>query len=202
MSYQLLKEDVLFYQRLLKSIGLYKKKLDGIWGAGTDAADHAFTAQSYEIAELYGQFDTRSESNIITLIPKAQVLARKFMKILVDAGYDVRIISGTRTYAEQNTLFRKGRYGNPGPRVTNARGGYSNHNFGIAWDIGLFEKRKYITTAKKYKELAQLVMPQLEELEWGGNWKSFPDVPHYQYKVAINSIAKLREAFEAGKAYV
>ncbi|MEO8506247.1 MAG: hypothetical protein ABI593_01300 [Betaproteobacteria bacterium] len=38
----------------------------------------------------------------------------------------------------QDAPYRQGRLGNPGPRVTNARDGQSNHNFGIAWDIGIF----------------------------------------------------------------
>lgn len=202
MSYQLLKQDVLFYQRFLKANGFYTKKLDGDWGPGTNAADLAFLAKAESIAAQHGKFDIRSESNIITLTPKAQILARKFLKRMKDAGKDVRIISGTRTYAEQDALFRKGRYGNPGPRVTNARGGQSNHNFGIAWDIGLFEAGKYITAVNKYKQLATLVMPHLSELEWGGSWVSFPDVPHYQHKAISESVATIKTAFEAGQAYV
>jgi len=148
MSYQLLKEDVLFYQRFLKANSFYSAKLDGKWGPKTDAADAAFLEQSEIIADEYGMFDTRSESNLITLTPKVQVLARRFLEIVTHKGYDVRIISGTRTYAEQDTLYRKGRYGSTENKVTNARGGQSNHNFGMAWDIGLFENGKYITDDK------------------------------------------------------
>jgi peptidoglycan L-alanyl-D-glutamate endopeptidase CwlK len=202
MSYQLLKQDQLFYQRFLKSNGFYKGKLDGIWGPRTDAADMAFSEQSKHIAETEGQFDARSESNILTLSPKVQVLARRFLTLALQAGWDVRIISGTRTYAEQNILFRKGRYGDPGPRVTNARGGQSNHNFGIAWDIGLFESGSYITAVSKYKTIASHILPQLPNLEWGGHWKSFPDMPHYEHKATVDGVAQVRSHFEEGKAYV
>ena len=44
------------------------------------------------------------------------------MKKVLDAGINAKIISGTRTYAEQNNLFRQGRFGNPGPIVTKAKG--------------------------------------------------------------------------------
>jgi len=202
MSYALLKSDILFYQRFLKANGFYPYKLDGTWGPKTNAADAAFLKQSQEIATQYGTFDGRTESNIITLTPKAQVLARRFLKILKEAGKDVRVLSGTRTYAEQDVLYKKGRNGSTEPRVTNAKGGQSNHNFGIAWDIGLFEAGKYITTDSKYKALAPLVLPKLAELEWGGNWKSFPDMPHYQHKAISESVAVIRGAFEAGTAYV
>jgi len=201
MSHQLFKEDILFYQRFLKANGYYKKKLDGIWGKNTDAADMAFLEESNAIATKYGRFDARTEGNIMTLAPKAQVLARQFMNI-VTKGRDVRIISGTRTYAEQNALYRKGRYGNKENKVTNARGGRSNHNFGIAWDIGLFDNGKYVTQGSKYKQVAPLALPELPDLEWGGSWKSFPDFPHYQQKAISDSVAVIRNAFENGKAYV
>ena len=46
MSYQFLKEDVLFYQRFLKANGFYPHRLDGSWGPKTNAADIAFLQQS------------------------------------------------------------------------------------------------------------------------------------------------------------
>lgn len=203
MSQTLLKQDVLFYQRLLKCNGLYTAKLDGSWGPKTDAADQEFTRQSQAIAADLGTFDARSESNILTLAPKAQRAARKFLAACKAAGKDVRILSGTRTYTEQDGLYKKGRFGNTENKVTNARGGQSNHNFGIAWDIGLFEGGKYVTTDSKYKQLAQAILPQLPELEWGGNWKTFPDVPHYQLKATCgDDIAQVRGLFESGNPYV
>ncbi|HUQ94203.1 MAG TPA: M15 family metallopeptidase, partial [Bryobacteraceae bacterium] len=63
-------------------------------------------------------FDERTEKNIATLTPRTQLAARRFMEKAVAAmqpeGIDVRIISGTRTYAEQNALYAKGRTA-PGP---------------------------------------------------------------------------------------
>lgn len=202
MSYQLLKDDILFYQRFLKASGYYKGKLDGKWGPQTNKADADFTAQGKLIANKYGIFDDRSESNIITLLPKAQKAARIFLNILQKNNKDVRIISGTRTYAEQDALYKKGRFGNPPPIVTNAKGGQSNHNFGIAWDIGLFEKGAYITTDKKYIALSALVLPFMPNIDWGGNWKSFKDFPHYQLKPITEDIATIRNRFEKGNVYV
>jgi peptidoglycan LD-endopeptidase CwlK len=68
-------------------------------------------------------------------------------------------------------LYKKGRYGSTEKIVTNARGGQSNHNFGIAWDVGVFDDGKYLTgnspkEAKIYKALAAAVLTG--ELEWGG----------------------------------
>ena len=202
MSYQLLKQDVLFYQRFLKANGFYTARLDGSWGPKTDAADAAFVQQSESIKRRFGAVDARSESNIITLVPQAQIAARKFIAILTDKGKDVRLLSGTRTYAEQDALYRQGRNGNTQPKVTNAKGGQSNHNFGIAWDIGLFENGKYIMADSKYKQLPAMVLTELTELEWGGSWISFPDFPHYQLKAVSESVATVRGLFESGAAYV
>lgn len=201
MSYQFLTQDVLFYQRFLKANRFFNGPLTGKWGSITDAADEAFVKQSQSIAKQYGTFDARSESNIITLVPKAQILARQFLAVMKNNGKDVRILSGTRTYAEQDALYRKGRNGNTEPRVTNAKGGQSNHNFGLAWDIGLFEDGKYITSDSKYKALSALVA-HMPNLEWGGSWKTFPDFPHYQHVPIVNGMTAIRTAFESGKAYV
>jgi peptidoglycan LD-endopeptidase CwlK len=203
MSYQLLKSDVLFYQRFLKANGFYEGKLDGIWGPKTNKADAVFLAESEAIAQQFGGFDVRSESNIITLIPKAQIEARKFLIITKDANIDVRIISGTRTYTEQNILYSLGRNDNPGPIVTNAKGGQSNHNFGIAWDIGIFDLTgKYITDDEAYISIAEIVLREMDTIEWGGNWRSFKDFPHYQLKAISDRVTTIRRLFEKGEVYV
>ena len=202
MSYQQLKQDTLFYQRFLKANGFYQGILDGDWGTKTDAADTAFRQRSQQIAVQEGSVDPRSESNIVTLAPKAQISARRFLKILRHAGKDVRIISGTRTYAEQDAIYAQGRNGHPGNIVSQAKGGQSNHNFGIAWDIGIFHHGAYITDDAEYILIPPLVLPSLPELEWGGNWKHHKDYPHYQHKSVSADLEVVRNDFEAGVAYV
>lgn len=203
MSYQLLKKDVLFYQRFLKCNKFYDGLLDGQWGPMTNKADADFVAQSASIADEYGTFDSASESNIITLIPRAQIEARKFMKIVKENNVDIRILSGTRTYEEQDNLYHHGRNGDKQPVITNARGGQSNHNFGIAWDIGVFDNNgNYVENDKPYKSFAAVVLPLLSSLEWGGNWISFKDYPHYQLKSVSEKVAVVRRLFEEGSVYV
>src|SRR5688500_9132347 len=123
MSQRIFKDDTVFVQRLLKSSGLYTGRIEGSWGPKTDAAYTAVETRSGQIADTLGRFDSRTERNIQTLHLKAQEVARICMNTLLDEGINARIISGTRTYEEQNLLFRKGRWGNPPPRVTNASGG-------------------------------------------------------------------------------
>lgn len=201
MSYELFGDDVLFFQRLLKAEGLYKKRLDGIWGKFTEKATNRFNDKSERIEERIGTFDRRTEKNIQSLALKAQTEARKFMIRLLDNGIDVKIISGTRTYEEQNKLYRQGRYKNPGKIVTKARGGRSNHNFGIAWDIGIFTASgRYSKSRKKYIQASKYGLS--DKLEWGGHWKSFPDTPHYQLKTKYPSIKLVRTKFEKGETYI
>jgi peptidoglycan LD-endopeptidase CwlK len=204
MSYQLLKHDILFYQRFLKSAGYYGGILDGQWGPVTNQADADFVAESNSIKTQYGIFDAASESNLITLIPKAQIEARKFLDMAKNnSAIDVRILSGTRTYAEQDELYGHGRNGDRNPIVTNARGGQSNHNFGIAWDIGLFDTHgNYISADAGYKSFSSIVLPAMNTIEWGGNWIHFKDYPHYQLKPVSEDEMVIRQLFEAGNTYV
>jgi RHS repeat-associated protein len=78
-------------------------------------------------------FDLRTEGNIATLLPFVQHLARQHVYQVRRIGLDMRIIDGSRTFAEQDALFAQG------PSVTRARGGESNHNFARAYDVGFFQ---------------------------------------------------------------
>ena len=112
----------------------------------------------------------------------------------------VKIISGTRSYAEQNKLFRQGRYHNPGPVITHARGGSSAHNFGLAWDIGIFtESKGYIPDGPFYDKAAKAGLN--DSIEWGGDWTNFVDRSHYQLKIST-PIQFVRKQFEAGEQYL
>jgi peptidoglycan LD-endopeptidase CwlK len=203
MSSKLFKDDVKFFQRLLKCSGFEPGKIDGIWGSKTDAAANAFDQAFVEIAAAGPVFNLRTEDAIRTLQPEAQRLARQTLKVIRDAGIDARIISGTRTYAEQTALFRQGRFGHPGPIVTNARGGFSNHNFGIAWDLGIFDATgKYLGESPLYKKAGQITTGAgIEDIEWGGNWITFVDQPHYQFDTGLK-ISEVREKFESGIPFV
>lgn len=152
-----------------------------------------------EVSDLTNQ---RSEKVIATLHARVQPYARALHFKAREHGITINIISGTRTYAEQDALYAQGRT-RPGNVVTNARGGYSNHNFGIAFDIGLFERNQYLGESPMYKAIGALGVEL--GLEWGGNWKTLVDQPHYQLRPAWASelterqmLAGLRERVAAG----
>lgn len=98
---------------------------------------------------------------------------------LTQHGLQVEVVQGLRTFAEQDGLFAQGRT-RPGPVVTRARGGQSNHNYGLAVDLVPFTNGQpnwnaplgvWTTIGSEAEKLG---------LEWGGDWKKFVDKPHVQ----------------------
>lgn len=181
-----------YWQRLLRAAGLYRGAIDGILGKLSQAAEARWREQAEQARKDYGTFDARSEGNISTLMPEAQRAARRWLlaatKKAAALGVEVRIIDGTRTYGEQDALFKKR------PRVTKAKGGSSWHNFGLAWDFGVFQGKDYIGESPHYSTLGAIAR-SIEGLTWGGDWTSFVDRPHIQLNKYATTAAA-RAAFE------
>lgn len=123
--------------------------------------------------------DSRSEATVSQLLPEVQPLARALVQKAAEQGITIRIISGMRTYADQDKLYAQGRTA-PGTIVTNAKGGFSNHNFGLAFDIGVFENGVYQPESAHYATLGPIGVSL--GLAWGGNWKAIQDMPHYELR--------------------
>ena len=128
-----------------------------------------------------------------------------------------------RTYQEQDNLFALGRTKiNPdgksskkpmGNIVTNAKGGQSYHNFGLAFDIvllkdsngdGTFETASWETNVdfdKDGKADWQEVVTICKQhgWAWGGDWK-FVDMPHFEKKFGF-SVVDLNERVKQGKVF-
>lgn len=125
--------------------------------------------------------DARSEAALAPLMPEfAQKVRNAHKSFAAQTGSFFVVIQGLRTYAEQDALFAKG------PSVTKARGGYSNHNFGMAVDVvpdaddtapGL--QPDWDTTHPHWKVLVRSMKAQ--GLQWGGDWKGMKgDLDHFQ----------------------
>ena len=132
------------------------------------------------------------------LDPEVQPLAIEFLKRCKKAGYRVIITQTLRTFEEQDELYKIGRQGIPGEKpVTNARGGYSWHNFGRAFDIAFLvrtpEGRWRISWDEDlpWEEVGKI--GESIGLEWGGRWK-FQDKPHFQYRGG-HTLAELRRKY-------
>lgn len=85
-----------------------------------------------------------------------------------------------RSYKEQEKIYNQGRFGNPGPVVTNAKPGYSYHNFGFALDVYPLKREAphFDASPKEYERAAKLA--KTHGISWGGNWVSFKDYPHFE----------------------
>lgn len=195
-----IKRDTKFWQRMLKLAGYYTGRIDGLRGVLQEAAEEKWAQEEYAAKQEYGTFDDRSEQNIATLLPSAQRVARRWLKAAkekaAELGHEVRIIGGTRTYAEQDALYAQGRT-KKGAKVTNARGGYSWHNFGLAFDFGVFSEdgKKYYGESPLYKVLGKLATA-IPGATWGGTWTNLVDEPHIQLNM-FSSIGKARNTFNS-----
>ena len=205
MGVEIFRADVMFFQRLMKSCKLYAGDLDGDWGPLSQGAWDALNQLYLATLKTYGSFDARTEGNIATLLPAAQRAARIFLTSAKTFKYQVQILSGTRTYAEQTTIYAQGRT-KPGNIVTNAKAGSSNHNFGIAFDVGVFSGKTYFTgktaaETQAYIDLRNHTKSATPSLDWGGDWKSSKDRPHYELHSG-KSTTQVRALLEQGKAFV
>jgi len=95
---------------------------------------------------------------------------------------EIRIVQGLRTFAEQDALFKQR------PKVTNAKGGQSIHNYGLAIDFALLVNEKEISwdTSKDSDKDGQADWLEVVTVflragwTWGGNWRTFKDMPHLE----------------------
>lgn len=155
---------------------------DGVAGALTWAAIAKAVGAIAEVpssiafpVEVAGSLDPRSEGIISQLNSAAQPLMRQFILALVAAGIDAKAISGFRTYEEQEQLYKKYKVGGN----VAAPPGYSNHNFGLAIDIGIFQDGKYLEESPLYERAGQIGKEL--GLIWGGTWEN-EDQPHFEYR--------------------
>lgn len=139
--------------------------------------------------------DPRSVTNIAMLRPDAQIKAREWLLKCLEAGINVKIIMGARTYQEQDALYAQGRT-KAGPKVTNAPAGYSWHNFGVGWDFVVFDVNGQPQWESPLMERCGQIAESLG-LEWGGHWTSFQDTPHIQLKTGF-TLTEARQRVKNG----
>ncbi|ESU71115.1 peptidase [Geobacillus thermopakistaniensis] len=132
----------------------------------------------------------KAEKKLQGVHPLVAAKARQLIEQAYKEGINVIITQGLRTIEEQNELYAQGRT-KPGKIVTNAKGGYSYHNFGLAFDFALLNPDGSVSwnVDDKWKRVAQI--GKSLDLEWGGDWKDFKDYPHFQYTFGL-SLADLR----------
>ena len=147
------------------------------------------------------QSNIRIDTNLLYLPFRLKVLA--LLAGLDAASRHFFVTSGYRGEYEQNELYAKGRT-TPGPKVTNARFGYSTHNFGLGIDVthdsdiakaGLQPDWK----ESNYEGLG--IVAKKHGLIWGGHWQSLKDLPHFEFdlKALGLTLSDLRTIYSKDK---
>lgn len=132
-------------------------------------------------------------------------LMQEFDARLKAAGLDFWLTFGFRSIAEQDKLYAQGRT-TSGQVITNARGGDSWHNYGLAadWTCDRFPDKPGLqptwelsnpNVREAYNEFGKVAMSM--GLEWGGSWKHFPDYPHVEMRYGLE-LRDARNLYAAG----
>lgn len=108
-------------------------------------------------------------------------------------GIEVVITHGYRSVEDQDALFAQGR-SSSGRIVTNARGGESYHNYGLAIDFALRTPKGEIVWDMERDDNGNGKADWLEVVDlakelgftWGGDWANFPDYPHLQMDFGLS----------------
>ena len=132
----------------------------------------------------YPLIDKPSTDRINLLHPKVREEVKQIVQEVnanLNGRSQVRIAQGLRTFAEQDAQYAKR------PKETNAKGGQSVHNYGLAVDIVLIIDGKTASWDTK-KDWDNDKVADWDECvkvfakygwNWGGNWHSFKDMPHF-----------------------
>lgn len=127
----------------------------------------------------------------------------EFERLLAIDHLPFFLYMGMRDWSDQDELYAQGRT-TAGQIVTNARGGQSWHNFGLAADYVLnlsegkpsfqwsWDTKKDLNANGTNDWIEMGKDAQRVGLEWGGAWRKFPDLPHVQFTGGIT----LQEAQE------
>lgn len=125
-----------------------------------------------EIARLTGILNgLLAKQGLLPLVKRKQA---QLVSLAAQNGFPIRVVSGYRSHAEQDALYAQGRT-KPGPIVTNAKGGQSFHNFGVAFDVCFISKTPYEGPWGKLGKLGESI-----GLEHGD--RGFTDLPHFQLR--------------------
>lgn len=192
-------------QDRLNSANFNAGPADGIFGPGTTEAVSRFqranglavtgtvtprTRQRLFNPDNPGDYSTRpSSTDISSLDPYVATLARRFLDLAEQNGIDVRVISAFRSWDDQDALYAQGRT-QPGNIVTDAMGGDSYHNWGLAFDaVPVRNGQVAWDDTATFNRLGEL--GQQAGLEWGGNWTTYAvalvDLPHYQNTFGLST---------------
>jgi peptidoglycan LD-endopeptidase CwlK len=139
--------------------------------------------------------DAISQTRLALVHPE---LDRRVTQLADMLSFDIRVTQGLRSYSQQGALYAQGRTA-PGAIVTNARPGFSAHNFGYAVDIAPIIAGGIDWAGKDAKWQEILDKAPSCGLAEGATWRTFPDEPHlYLEELPADPDDSMRYLFENG----
>lgn len=158
---------------------------DGIVGSGTWRS--LIEAEKKPKALKAPGKDSLTLKRIKTIHPELVKELEEVYDEIRNRGVNVRFTQVYRTLQEQDELYAKGRTV-AGSVVTNARGGQSYHNYGLAVDVvlltgggGVSWDRDLDQEGDGKKDWDEIVFVFKHfGWKWGGDWRSFKDYPHFE----------------------
>lgn len=128
---------------------------------------------------------TISEQRLAELAPPLASRGSQLVSRCHDEGVLIRISQSLRTWAQQDVLYAQGRTA-AGRVVTYARGGESFHNFGLAFDIELLDSSGRPTWDARHPGWSTVGQIGVAlGLSWGGHWKRYQDLPHFELRTPL-----------------
>jgi peptidoglycan L-alanyl-D-glutamate endopeptidase CwlK len=145
--------------------------------------------------------ERRNEERLSKLHPILAIRARCMVELCRHQEIALLVTQGLRTWEQQDELYAKGRTTPPlGKRyvVTNAKGGQSYHNFGLAFDIVILDgngKPMWDAKHPSWQRVGEI--GKSVGLAWGGDWKTFVDLAHFEYTCDV-SLQVCRDLYPSG----
>lgn len=144
--------------------------------------------QEEKVNNKMGNFNRLSSPKVLskTGVTRLSQCCKEIQDIINEVLWyrDISITCGYRSNEEQEEMCKKG--------TSKAHAGQSAHNFkpSLAIDIVPYpipmKNNEWDNDSKEWEELADLMFDIAKSkgvsLEWGGNWKSLRDCPHYEIK--------------------
>ena len=122
-------------------------------------------------------FDVSKPNNDLNMLsPFMRVKLEIALRDLWANGIDMYVFEGWRSPSRQSFLYEQGRSA-PGKIITNSKPWTSFHQFGVAIDL-VYKINNRWSWEGDFTKPAQVM--KKHGFEWGGDFKTFKDMPHYQ----------------------
>lgn len=143
--------------------------------------------------------DGKTKKIVDELHPKFSPIIKEFFSIVEKKlGLQMYATSGYRTFKEQEALHKQ--------NSSNAKAGYSNHNFGFAIDVNVIDKNGKIilkkdSSSKSWIDSGVIDIANKLGLSWGGNgtFGNYHDPVHFYIDPKGMNTAKLLALHNSNK---